>query len=273
MTPDASETLSYALTAGNTGGAFALNSASGQLTVANPAALDFETPPVFTLTVEVTDSGSLTDTATVSGTITPVNDAPDAVDDISALDGAEDTTSAVLNGTMLANDSDLDGDAISITEINGTALVGGIQSIAVTNGTVNIDAGDNITFTADPNYNGPVSFDYTISDGNGGTDTATVNITVTPVNDAPVANNDAFTVNEGSTTNLNLAGNDTDVDGTVDPADLNLLALNWQQSIAAAAAGEPVPEPSGMGLLMIAACGLMFRRRQGEENSLRRSSF
>jgi len=101
--------------------------------------------------------GSLTDTATVNGTISAVNDAPDAVDDVGVLDGAEDSTSAVLNATMLSNDSDLDGDAISITAINGTALVGGVQSIAVTNGTVNIDAGDNITFSADANYNGAVS--------------------------------------------------------------------------------------------------------------------
>ncbi|MDH3636256.1 MAG: retention module-containing protein, partial [Gammaproteobacteria bacterium] len=111
-----------------------------------------------------------------------VNTAPNAIVDVGALDGAEDTTTASLNATLLANDSDPEGDPISITAINGTALVGGVQSIAVTNGTVNIDASDNITFTPAANYNGPVSFDYTLSDGSL-TNTATVSGTISAVND------------------------------------------------------------------------------------------
>ena len=51
-------------------------------------------------------------------------------------------------------------------------------------------------FTPAANYAGPATFTYTVSDGNGGTDTGTVNITVDPVNDAPVAVADAFTINE-----------------------------------------------------------------------------
>ncbi|MDH3632000.1 MAG: retention module-containing protein, partial [Gammaproteobacteria bacterium] len=145
-----------------------------------------------------------------------VNNAPDAMDDAGALDIAEDGTTVSLNATMLANDTDLDGDAISITAINGTALIGGVQSIAVTNGTVNIDAGDNITFTPDANYNGPVSFDYTLSDGNL-TDTATVSGTVTDVNDAPVAVVDSASVAEDGSVDVNVLLNDTDLDGTIDP--------------------------------------------------------
>ena len=56
--PDAGQTLTYALTAGNTSGAFAINSSTGQLIVANTAALDFETTPSFALTVQATDNGS-----------------------------------------------------------------------------------------------------------------------------------------------------------------------------------------------------------------------
>jgi hypothetical protein len=112
----------------------------------------------------VTD-GSLTDVGTLSINVSVVNNAPDAIDDAGALDGLEDSTTGSLNATMLANDSDLDGDTISITEINGTALTGTVQSIGVTNGTVNIDAAGNITFRANANYNGPVSFNYTLSDG------------------------------------------------------------------------------------------------------------
>ena len=121
-----------------------------------------------------------------------------------------------MNATLLSNDSDLDGDAISITAIEGTALTGGVQSIAVTNGTVNVDASGNITFTADANYNGPVSFSYTISDGNGGTATATVSITVSAVNDAPVANDDNATTDEDTAVNIDVLANDSDADGDAD---------------------------------------------------------
>jgi len=170
--------------------------------------------------------GSLTDTATVNGTISAVNDAPDAVDDVGALDGSEDSTTASLNATMLSNDSDLDGDAISITAINGTALVGGVQSIAVANGTVNIDASDNITFSADANYNGAVSFDYTLSDGSL-TDTATVNGTISAVNDAPDAVDDVGALDgaEDSTTgslNVTMLSNDSDLDGDA----ISITAIN-----------------------------------------------
>ena len=68
-----------------------------------------------------------------------------------------------------------------------------------TNGTVAITGGGTgVTYTPDANFFGTDSFTYTISDGNGGTDTATVNVTVTTVNDAPDAVDDAATVAEDS---------------------------------------------------------------------------
>ena len=56
--PDAGDTLTYAITGGNTGGAFTINPSTGEITVNNSAALDFETTPSFNLTVAVTDSGT-----------------------------------------------------------------------------------------------------------------------------------------------------------------------------------------------------------------------
>ena len=81
---DAGDSLTYAITGGNTGGAFAIDAATGEITVAttgeitvaNSAALDFETTPSFGLTVQVTDSGALSDSATVTINLTDVNDAP-----------------------------------------------------------------------------------------------------------------------------------------------------------------------------------------------------
>jgi hypothetical protein len=103
-------------------------------------------------------------------------------DDELGLTTAEDTP---LNIDVLTGDTDVDGDTLSVTQINGTAIaVGG--SVAVTNGSVTRLANGTLDFAPAANYNGPVSFTYTVSDGNGGTATATVNVTITNVNDPPV---------------------------------------------------------------------------------------
>ena len=89
------------------------------------------------------------------------NNPPVAVDDSATTD--QDTPVAV---TVLANDSDPDGDALNITSFNG-----------VDNGTV-VDNANVLTFTPNAGFTGVEAFTYTISDGNGGTDTATVTVTV-----------------------------------------------------------------------------------------------
>ena len=76
--PDAGQALTYQITAGNASGAFAIDASTGQITVANGAALDYETTPAFTLTVQVTDNGSpaLSSTATITINLADVNEAP-----------------------------------------------------------------------------------------------------------------------------------------------------------------------------------------------------
>ena len=76
----------------------------------------------------------------------------------------------------------------------------------------------NVTYTPDADYNGPDAFDFQVEDPSGATDTATVTITVTPVNDPPVAQDDAFTTDEdvqlaGNVLADNGSGIDADVDG------------------------------------------------------------
>ena len=74
---DAGESLTYSITAGNAGGEFAINAATGAISVANAAALDFEAgTTTFGLTVQVEDSGGLTDSSLVTVNITDVNEAP-----------------------------------------------------------------------------------------------------------------------------------------------------------------------------------------------------
>src|SRR3989304_3498173 len=83
--------------------------------------------------------------------------------------------------------------------------------------------GPGIDYTPDPTYTGPDSFTYTISDGNGGTDTATVLIDVGNVNDAPVALDDAATVDEDSTANpIDPLANDTDPE--LDPLQITAVS-------------------------------------------------
>ena len=92
--PDAADTLDFSITAGNTGAAFAIDTASGEITVSNPAAVDFETTPVFALTVEV-DDGTTTDSATV---IINVNDLPEG-GPVQLINGV-----LIVTGTPTAND-------------------------------------------------------------------------------------------------------------------------------------------------------------------------
>jgi hypothetical protein len=106
---------------------------------------------------------------------------------------------------LLANDSDADGDALTVVSVQDAV-----------NGTVAL-AGGNVVFTPDADYFGPASFTYTVSDGNGGTATATVDITVNPVNDPPqvvVEIPDSATADSASFT-LDVSGNFTDIEGDV----------------------------------------------------------
>ena len=145
--------------------------------------------------------------ATVEITVNPVeepsagNNAPDAVDDTITV--AEDTAVTVA---VLGNDTDADGDSLTITEVTDGA-----------NGTVQIDpVTGNPIYMANANFNGSDTFTYTIADGNGGTATATVTVTVTDINDAPVALDDAATTTENSPViTVNVLENDRDIDGTL----------------------------------------------------------
>jgi VCBS repeat-containing protein len=125
-----------------------------------------------------------------------VNQAPDAVDDSATT--AEDTPVTI---PVLANDTDPDGDPIAVTSV-GTAA----------HGTVVRNADGTVTYTPAANYNGADRFTYAISDGAGGTDTATVSLTITPVNDPPVAAGWQFGTNEDTPLNDHLRASDPDGD-------------------------------------------------------------
>ena len=141
----------------------------------------------------VLDLGAAMDLIKTSGN---QGNAPVAVDDTATV--AEDSEVSVA---VLSNDSDADGDTLTIESFTQG-----------TNGSVVI-SGSNLVYTPSANFNGSDSFSYTINDGTGLTDTATVSVTVTAVNDNPVANDDSATTEEDVAVTINLVANDTDIDG------------------------------------------------------------
>ncbi len=145
-----------------------------------------------TISYTISD-GQLTDDATVAVTVNPVNDAPVAVNDAVSTD--EDTAVTI---DVLANDSDPENDTLTITA----------ASVPAEQGTVTIVDGK-LVFTPVENFNGDATISYTISDGQL-TDDATVAVTVNPVNDAPVAVNDAVSTDEDTAVTIDVLANDSD---------------------------------------------------------------
>ncbi|BDB56358.1 hypothetical protein SHINM13_06540 [Flavobacterium ammonificans] len=171
-----------------------------------PAANYSGAVPTVTYTARDADGG--TGTATLKLAVTPVNDAPVAVDD--TVSTPENTAAT---GNVVTNDTDVEGNTKSVTSftINGiTYQVGTIVTIPNI-GTLILNADGTYTFTPAPNTSGAVPvITYTLSDGNGGTDTADLNITVAAVNDAPVVVNESLSTNEDSPLTGNVLANDTD---------------------------------------------------------------
>jgi len=163
---------------------------------------------------EVCDSGTpqLCDMAVVTITVTPVNDAPVATDDAETT--AEDTP---LSSDVLPNDNDADGDPLTLTTTPVTAPA---------NGTVTLNPNGTYTYTPNADFNGTDSFEYEICDNGSPAlcDVATVNITITPVNDAPVAVDDSETTSENTPITSDVTPNDSDVDG--DPLTVNTTPLS-----------------------------------------------
>jgi hypothetical protein len=115
-------------------------------------------------TYTISDGNSGTDTASVTITVTDVNDPPVAVDDSDTTPADTPVTIDVLN-----NDIDRDGDTLTVDSVTQG-----------THGSVTYNAA-NVTYTPSANFTGTDSFTYTISDGNGGIDTASVTVTVTAI--------------------------------------------------------------------------------------------
>ncbi len=147
----------------------------------------------FTYTVSDGNGGS--NTYTVSITVNPVNDAPTA--SATSITTNEDTAKT----GSLPTATDIDGDTATYTKATDPS-----------HGTVTVNNDGSYTYMPTANYNGADSFTYTVGDGNGGSNTYTVSVTVNPVNDAPVASATSFSTVK-DTTKTGTLPTATDVDG------------------------------------------------------------
>ncbi|MFT5366863.1 MAG: putative repeat protein (TIGR01451 family), partial [Candidatus Latescibacterota bacterium] len=150
-----------------------------------------------TFTYTVSDGQGGTATGTVQITVTPANDVPTVVDD--AIQVQEDTEGTV---PVLANDSDIDGDALTVVSVTQGAT-----------GAVSVANDSTVSYTPNGNFTGEDTFTYTVSDGQGGTATGTVQVTVTPVNDVPILLDDAIEMVSDALGEIPVIVNDVDADG------------------------------------------------------------
>lgn len=152
------------------------------------------TAPIGTNEVIFCQSGSLRKGALP---VVQVNSPPIAVDDSYQVQ-----RNTLLTGVVAANDSDADGDTLVYTMVTPPA-----------HGTASLAATGSFTYVPASGYVGPDTFVYSVSDGNGGTDTATVSIDVFLPNQPPVAVNDTFTTPYQTSFSGTVATNDSDPEG------------------------------------------------------------
>jgi ferredoxin len=141
-----------------------------------------------------------------------VNNPPVATDDV-----ATTTADNSVPIGVTANDSDPDGNLDAST----------VQvTVDPTNGSVGCAANGVCTYTPDPGFSGPDSFEYQVCDTDGACDTATVSITVSspppPPNNPPVATDDVATTAADTPVAIGVSANDSDPDGNLDPSTVHV---------------------------------------------------
>ena len=176
--------------------------ANGTVTLASDGSFTYTPNANFngtdSFTYTASDGTTVSNAATVTITVNATNDAPVAVSDLATT--AEETA---VSGTVLGNDTDVDP---------GTTLTATLGA-SPTHGTVTLSAGGSFTYTPNANYHGTDSFTYTASDGTAASNVATVTVTITPINDGPVAVNETSTTPEDTAVKIAVLANDTDLDG------------------------------------------------------------
>ncbi|HIF9397405.1 TPA: retention module-containing protein, partial [Photobacterium damselae] len=204
---------------------------NGQVTVNPDGSWEYVPNPDFngedSFTVVVDDGNGGTDTITVTVNVTPVNDAP--VGENVTTETQEDTA---VTGQLTA--TDVDGDNLTFKPGSDP-----------TNGQVTVNPDGSWEYVPNPDFNGEDSFTVVVDDGNGGTDTITVTVNVTPVNDAPVGENVTTETQEETAVTGQLTATDVDGDNlTFKPGS---DPTNGQVTVNPDGSWEYVPNPDFNG--------------------------
>ena len=149
-----------------------------------------------TISYSINDGQGGSSSASVTITVVPVNDSP-----VAAADTATANEDTLLNINVLDNDSDVDSATLTVS------------TVTAQNGVVEVQPNQTLNYLANANFFGTDTINYTLLDGDGGVASATVSVTINPVNDLPMALNDIVTTNEEVAVEVNVLLNDTDIDG------------------------------------------------------------
>jgi hypothetical protein len=191
--PDNGQMLAYSILSGNIGGTFSLAASTGQITVANNTLLDFETNPVFTLSVQVADNGIpvMTDQAFITINLMDVNEAPVISDQVFSVEHLSPNGTSV--GTMAATDPD-NGQTLTFSIVSGNT--GGTFAVDPSSGLITIADNTLLDFTTNP------EFVMSVQAQDNGTpvlsDQATITIELFVTNHTPLMDDQTFQIMEKS---------------------------------------------------------------------------
>ncbi|MDB5389690.1 MAG: outer rane adhesin like protein, partial [Planctomycetaceae bacterium] len=218
--PDATapnKTLSYSILSGDVNNAFSINSATGQLVVSNPAALNFEATPQFTLQIQVTDGGtpSLSATNAVTVNVVNVNEPPVILSGQNFLINENPATNAVV-GTVVATDPDLSAPFNTLLYSIAGGNTGNAFAINSATGQITVSNTAAVDFESNPLF----TLQVNVTDGGGLSATPqSVIIVVNNVNEVPsIPAGQVFSVAEHAAVNT--------IVNTVTATDPDLTAPN-----------------------------------------------
>ena len=215
--------------------------------------------------IDVAGNAVLSNTFTV--TVNAVNDPPVAGNDEYTTSNEDDVFNAIGPAAVIANDTDVENDTLTVVEVNGSSVDVGNEITIGAGGKLTLESDGSFSFNPDGFYNylavgetETETFTYTISDGNGGTDTATATIIITGTNDPPVAEDDDFTITQNEILHMNfhsvISSNGNGADYDPDTSDsIEVTAVNG----SAADVGNEVVLASGASLTLFSGGFISYR--------------
>ncbi|MDE0936799.1 MAG: DUF4347 domain-containing protein [Mariniblastus sp.] len=212
---DVDEVLSYRVIGGIGVGVFDVDQSTGEVFVRDETLLNYETTPMVNLLVEVVDDEGLSDSAEISIQLNDVNDEQILVEN-SVLLVAEGGVAVIDSSFLRTTDEEQTDDRIVYSVV--TAPVKGILKVAgvTANEFTQDDLNENrVSYAHDGTESLSDSFEFLVDDGAGVGTGGVFVISISPVNDAPVARDDTLSINEGASVSANadeLMGNDSDAD-------------------------------------------------------------